>query len=422
MTAHRVSFDHVWKQFVRGERHTSLRDLIPATTRKLWSRQPADELKQGAFWALQDVSFRVEPGEALAIIGPNGAGKSTVLKLLTRILRPTRGQCHTHGRLGALIEVAAGFHPDLTGRENIFLQGAIMGMKRAEIIRKFDEIVAFAGTGNELETPVKRYSSGMNARLGFSIAAHLDPDVLIIDEILSVGDASFQAKCLERMRKLVTTGVPLVFVSHNLPAVLQLCTRVIVLDRGRVVFDGDPAAGVREYQRAPWASAAHDETGRSTSGIRITGVQLVNHHGCPTDCFRTNESMTVRIDYYASQPIERPHFSVEIVRGDGTNCAAVNTAMDRCDLGLVSGAGSIEYVIPRLPLLPGCYLLSIGILDSACVEHQDFRECAYPFSVTSDTLERGLVYMEHRWHHRPGSTGGRRREDESSPIRLVAAS
>ncbi len=195
-----VVFDSVWKKFARGERHDSLRDLVPWAAKRLLGREKSDELAQQEFWALSNVAFEVHPGRALGIIGPNGAGKSTTLKLLTKILRPTRGRCHVVGRVGALIEVAAGFHPDLTGLENIFLQGAIMGMKRAEIAKKLDEIVEFAGVSGFIDTPVKRYSSGMNARLGFSIAAHLDPDVMIIDEVLSVGDSAFQDRCVKRMQ------------------------------------------------------------------------------------------------------------------------------------------------------------------------------------------------------------------------------
>src|SRR5712671_3448506 len=192
-----VVFDGVWKQFRRGERHDSLRDMIPAAFRRLRGRrEPADEQ---AFWAVSDVSFEVQAGEALGIIGRNGAGKSTILKLLTRILKPTRGMCAVRGRTGALIEIAAGFHPDLTGRENIYLQGAIMGMTRRETARKLDAIVEFAGIGEFMDTPVKRYSSGMNARLGFAIAAHVDPDVLLIDEVLAVGDFNFQQKCYARL-------------------------------------------------------------------------------------------------------------------------------------------------------------------------------------------------------------------------------
>ena len=253
-----VVFDGVWKQFTRGERHDTLRDLIPAAARALFGRQrpPADDPR--GFWAVKDVSFEVQPGEALGIIGRNGAGKSTVLKLLTRILRPTKGCASVKGRTGALIEVAAGFHPDLTGRENVYLQGAIMGMRRHEIAARFDEIVEFAGLGRFIDTPVKRYSSGMNARLGFSIAAHLNPDVLLIDEVLAVGDLAFQQKCQQRMKDFRRQGIALVFVSHHLPAVAQLCSQALLLDHGQPVLLGTPRDVIAAYTSGPDA-VDHDD-------------------------------------------------------------------------------------------------------------------------------------------------------------------
>ena len=229
-----VVFDHVWKKFNRAERLTSLRDLIPSMVKSAFRRKHPDELESQEFWAIRDVSFEVRPGEALGIIGPNGAGKSTIHKLLTKILKPTTGRCLVKGRIGALVEVAAGFHPDLTGRENIYLQGAIMGMRRAEIARKFDQIVEFSGVPDFIDTPIKRYSSGMNARLGFAVAAHLDPDVLLIDEVLAVGDIAFQERCYERMQRFTRSGAAVVFVSHNLSAIAGLCDRVLVLKRGSV--------------------------------------------------------------------------------------------------------------------------------------------------------------------------------------------
>jgi len=229
-----VAFDSVWKKFSRAQRFTSLRDLLPALVSGLTARPRPEGLAQQEFWALKDVSFEVQPGEALGIIGPNGAGKSTALKVLTRILRPDRGTSIVRGRVGALVEIAAGFHPDLTGRENVYMQGAIMGMRRAEIAKKFDEIVDFAGVAEFIDTPVKRFSSGMNARLGFAVAAHLDPEVLLIDEVLSVGDLTFQEKCYERMQRFVQSGIAVVFVSHNLSAISSLCSRVLVLNHGRV--------------------------------------------------------------------------------------------------------------------------------------------------------------------------------------------
>jgi ABC-type polysaccharide/polyol phosphate transport system ATPase subunit len=303
-----VSFRHVWKKFRYGEVHNSLRDLLPALARRLVrGRSPnAHDLQSGDFWALRDVSFEVRPGEAIGIIGPNGAGKSTVLKLLTRIVRPTRGGCTVRGRIGALIELSAGFHPDLTGRENIFLQGSIMGMHRREIAAKFDEIVEFAGIPDFIDTPVKRYSSGMHARLGFAIAAHLDPDVLIIDEVLAVGDAAFQQKAFGRIADMRKQQVPLVVVSHQLDRIAQLCTKAILLNRGRVVHSGTPGETIASYVKTTTSTAdaiASDSATRiesmvvnapgevpsgGTITVTITGTVRPNWTG-------TRESVVVRI-------------------------------------------------------------------------------------------------------------------------------
>ena len=401
MSGPAVVFDGVWKKFKRGERHDSLRDLIPAMAKRLLGRTPAAssaDLQQQEFWAIRDVSFEVSAGEALGIIGPNGAGKSTILKLLTRILKPTRGRCEVRGRAGALIEVAAGFHPDLTGRENVLLQGAIMGMKRVDIQRKFDEIVEFAGVGEFIDTQVKRYSSGMNARLGFAIAAHLDPDVLLIDEVLSVGDAAFQDRCVSRMRELIKRGIPLVFISHNLPAVLELCTRTLVVDHGTVKFDGDPAAAVQEYRMVPWT-----ETNRSTatqSGpIKITRAEFLNERAEPSAVFHTGGTLRIRVRYEATRPTAHASIAVDIHRGDDVYCAGINTLMDKRDLGTLSGAGYVDLAISRLNLLPGCYLVSVGILDGAGGATLDLHNRAYPFSVISDRRDLGVVYLDHEWSH-----------------------
>lgn len=251
MTQPRILFDRVWKKFHRGQIHDSLRDLIPAVGNRLLGRGPdLKELQDGDFWAVQDLSFEVLPGQTLGIIGPNGSGKSTTLKLLTQILEPSRGYCVLQGRPGALIEVSAGFHGDLTGRENVFLQGAIMGMSRADIERKFDEIVEFSGVADAIDTPVKRYSSGMNARLGFSIAAHLEPDVLIIDEVLAVGDLSFQERAFGRVRELARSGIPVVMVSHQLDRIAALCTDAILLTQGVAVARGSASDAIAAYVKA----------------------------------------------------------------------------------------------------------------------------------------------------------------------------
>jgi lipopolysaccharide transport system ATP-binding protein len=387
----------VWKKFRRGERHDSLRDLVPAMFARLGRRRQEQPLAREEFWALRDVSLQIGPGEAVGVIGPNGAGKSTLLKILTNILRPNKGQRSVEGRIGALIEVAAGFHPDLTGRENVYLQGAILGMPRAEIGRKFDAIVDFAGVEEFIETPVKRYSSGMNARLGFAIAAHLDPDVLLVDEVLSVGDVAFQAKCVDRMRTLLTKGVPLVFVSHNLTAVVDLCTRAVLIDRGVVRYDGRPAEAVAEFRRyRPEPSAAAD--GLADAGpIRITDVRLMHPAGDASPLFVTGRPLTVRVAYHASVPVTQPQIAIDIHNADGVYCAGINTRMDERDLGTLAGDGYVDLVIPKLWLLPGAYSISAGILDHNALQTYDLKLRAYPFSVLSERRDYGLVYLEHEW-------------------------
>jgi lipopolysaccharide transport system ATP-binding protein len=261
----RIIFDGVGKKFRRGERHYDLRELFSAFVRRLYRRAPVTGHAE-EFWAVKGLSFEVATGDALAIIGPNGAGKSTSLKLATQILQPEEGQIDVRGRIGALIELAAGFHPDLTGRENIFLQGAIMGMTRRDILRRMDDIVAFAGVEQFVDTPVKRYSSGMNARLGFSIAAHLEPDVLIIDEVLSVGDMTFQERCIDRMIRFRREGVPILFVSHNLQAVSMLCNKAVYLQREMQAF-GPTEDVLRTYVTRSYTA----------EGAMLTGSVAIDH-------------------------------------------------------------------------------------------------------------------------------------------------
>lgn len=257
-----IVFEGVWKKFRRGEVHDSLRDLIPAIGRRITGRRTAaNQLGKGDFWAVRDVSFSVRPGETLGIIGGNGAGKSTALKMLTKILRPTLGWTEVRGRIGALIEISAGFHPDLTGRENVYLQGSIRGMPAALIKRQFDSIVEFAGIGEFIDTPVKRYSSGMNARLGFGIAAHLDPEVLIIDEVLAVGDFGFQKKAFGRIHEMATSGIPVVIVSHQLDRIASLCSKAIVLDHGQLIYAGSPTEAIQQYTEGTNRAPEGDQAG-----------------------------------------------------------------------------------------------------------------------------------------------------------------
>jgi len=282
--------EHVFKRFRRGELHDSLRDLLPAIARRLANRNAMRVLDKEEFWALRDVSFSVARGEAFGIIGANGAGKSTLLKLLCGIMRPTSGVLEVNGRMSALIEVSAGFHPDLTGRENIYLNGTVLGLSRAAIRLRFDAIVAFSGLEEFIDTPVKRYSSGMYARLGFSVAAHVDPEILIVDEVLSVGDYTFQRKCMERMASILRGGATVIFVSHNLEAVCNLCGRALQLDRGRVVNIGASRDVVAGYLTA---SAPRPDVAAERE-VFITKVTVRGQDG-PRIHFRAGEKCFVDV-------------------------------------------------------------------------------------------------------------------------------
>lgn len=274
-----IRVDGVWKKYRRGHIHDSLRDMIPALVRGLRGRsKPKDELGGREFWALSDITLDVGPGDALGVIGHNGAGKSTLLKLINQISKPTRGYTEIRGRVGSLIEISAGFHPDLTGRQNVFLQGAIIGMSNAEIDRKFDSIVEFSGIEKSIDTPVKRYSSGMNARLGFAIAAHLDPEVLIIDEVLAVGDLAFQDRAFGRIKQMSQSGIPVVLVTHQLERMTTLCSRAILLDGGRIVREGSPEECVEAY-----ATALHQGGDRGEElPFRITGIEVLSPSPVPS--------------------------------------------------------------------------------------------------------------------------------------------
>lgn len=274
MKSSTLEFQNVFKKFRKGEGYDSLRDLIPGLLRKSFRNRGETGLKEKEFWAVKDVSFRVDRGEALGIVGPNGSGKSTTLKLLSGIMKPTRGTIRVKGRLSALIEVGAGFHMDLTGRENIYLNGAILGMSKSEIQRKLDAIVDFSGISGFIDTPVRRYSSGMYARLGFSIAAHVDPEILLVDEVLSVGDFMFQGQCIRKMNEILKNGTTVIFVSHNMESVLSLCSRAILLVNGQVTQEGKPSEVIGEYYKTGgiWAPPISERKKAVIRDVSFDGI------------------------------------------------------------------------------------------------------------------------------------------------------
>ena len=321
-----LEMNGVGKKFRKGETYDSLRDLIPALVRRGFKTDAHVSLGEREFWALSDISFQVRKGEAFGIIGGNGAGKSTMLKLLSGILGPTKGTMRVNGRLSALIEVGAGFHPDLTGRENVFLNGAIMGMSREEVRRKFAEIVEFSGLEEFIDTPVKRYSSGMYARLGFSVAAHVEPDILIVDEVLSVGDFFFQQKCTEKMAAIIRGGSTVIFVSHNLRAVSELCHRSLLLERGHVVKEGNTGEIVREYMSRSAGqslSGEHKEVYVSKAGVRNEAGETVN--------FKSGERAFLDIEVTANKKCEK--LAIVIDAKDENFYNICDTSTERLGMG-----------------------------------------------------------------------------------------
>jgi lipopolysaccharide transport system ATP-binding protein len=339
-----------------------------APFRRLRRKHPVED---SCLWALKDVDFRARPGEVVGVIGRNGAGKSTLLKILGRITRPTSGKVAIRGRVGSLLEVGTGFHPELTGRENIYLNGAILGMHRREIRRKFDEIVAFAETERFLDFPVKQYSSGMYMRLAFAVAAHLDPEILLIDEVLAVGDVAFQKKCIGKMSGLATSGRTILFVSHNLPAVKGLCRAAILLDGGRIVkagpaaetvdfFLGEQAAGESEYRWPP-------ENGPGDERARLLAVRILDERGLPTTCFRLNEPVFIDVEYLALKPETPLSLSISLHTADEVHVLASPSTSDS-DWYLKPhppGRYRSRCVVPARLLNAGRYFFSLFLVENA---------------------------------------------------------
>ena len=312
------------------------------------------------FWALQDVSFEIDRGEVVGIIGRNGAGKSTLLKILCRITEPTEGKARIRGRVTSLLEVGTGFHPELTGRENVYLNGSILGMTRAEIRNKFDEIVSFAEIDQFLNTPVKRYSSGMYVRLAFSVAAHLEPEVLVVDEALAVGDVGFQRKCLDHMRNLARSGVTILLVSHNLFAVKSMCHRVLMLSAGRLGFDGPPAEGIDLYEKNSRSEANSQAPGVIGEDINqwpivIRFIELLDEGDAPRAVYEYGERMRVRIHYEVRRPVRYPNFYLGIRRSDNVACCSFSAARDGVTAPLLEQSGMIELLTPPLRLVSDVY-------------------------------------------------------------------
>jgi len=402
-----IRFDQVSKRFVlHHERARSFQELAIGIFRRNHSSREE-------FWALRDVSFSVEQGEAVGIIGPNGAGKSTALKLATRIIEPTSGRVSVNGKVGALLELGAGFHSELTGRENIFLNCSVLGLSRAEVRRRLDDIVAFSELERFVDIPVKHYSSGMYVRLGFSVAVHTTPEILLVDEVLAVGDQVFQQKCLKRINRLRRDGVTIVLVSHDLSSVIDLCERAIWMQDGTIKADGASAGVVDEYvtyankhyyqqQLAGKATLSIEGRRWGTFEAEITSLRFLDASGNPCWEFETGQPFTVEIRYRANGRIEAPAFGVAIYREDGLHISGTNTTVDRFDIDAIEGDGVVTYHLDHLFLLGGQYQFTAAIYNQTSTHAYDHHHRLYTFVVRQgpDTQRlEGMVYLAPEWQH-----------------------
>lgn len=365
-----VRFENVSKRYNLGLTRSSLPALL-SDRLPVPLKRKADSTSDGILWALKDVSFSLTSSQSLALVGPNGAGKTTILKLLANITKPTSGQLQVSGKLSALIELGAGFHPDLTGRENIFLNGTILGLSRQEIKRRFDEIVDFSELERFIDTPVKRYSSGMIVRLGFAVASCIEPEILLVDEVLAVGDASFQQKCLERIHSLINKGTTMLFVSHNFYLVQAACNIALYLRNGQVIHYGAVRDVIDMYEqdlhreRAQKLEGSHSEEPGENAVVEITRVEVGNGDGAAASVLRSDQPAQFRIHYNAYKSLGRVQVSVFIFRADGVKACMMRTKLDGFNLVIERGQGVVTVQLTLLQLVGGTYYAEAWFLNES---------------------------------------------------------
>ena len=410
-----IRFENVSKKYNLGLTRTSFPNLLSQKIERTIHQNSYNPLEKQFVWALQDVSFELGKGQSLALIGPNGAGKTTILKLLAYVTTPTNGQIKTNGRLSALIELGAGFHPDLTGRENIFLNGTILGLKRKEITKQFDEIVAFSGIEPFIDTPVKRYSSGMIVRLGFAVASCIEPEILLVDEVLAVGDAAFQQKCLKRIHSLRDGGTSIVFVSHNFYLVRAACENAVYLQHGQVKKIGFVKEVIDLYEHdlhlerslnyvAPNAQTEVNEG----DDIEIDCVDVCTAEGLEANLLPSDRGVQIRVYYNAHRTLGKIQMSLFIIRSDGLTCCMVRSKLENIDLVVKRGQGIVSVQLMPLQLVGGTYYAEAWFLDesnSLAIASKAGRSDW--FSVKGKALSyeesSGVFEPNVRWdHHRNG--------------------
>ena len=405
-----ICFEKVSKRFVFTQ---DTPQSVLETFISFFSRPRAG--RERDLWAVQDVSFDVMLGQCLGIVGRNGGGKSTILKLVARILRPSSGRVVVRGRVSALLELGAGFHPDLTGRENIFLNAAVLGLSEAEIKACYDDIVAFSEMGDFINMPVKHYSSGMYMRLGFSVAIHVKPDVLIVDEILAVGDQPFQTKCIDQIMEMKRQGTTIILVSHNLAMIRALCSHLLWIEHGELQSAGPVNEVVAQYMEYTYeqegrrfrsANGFHAFERWGSGDLEITAVRFLDEDESAQEVFKTGSPMIIEIGYVAHKPVLEPEFGLAIYRQDGVHVNGPNSRLAGVEVGTVHGPGVVRYCIDRLPLLPARYRVTAAVHDSRLFHAYDYHKEAYSFRVVGGGSKEtnGLVEIPATWEWWPAAS------------------
>lgn len=394
-----VSVEDVSKKFCRGLKRSLWYGVQDMTQELLGRTQHNETLRKDEFWAVDDINFTLRCGESLGLIGHNGAGKTTILRMLNGLIKPNSGRIEIRGRMQALIALGAGFNPVLTGRENIYVNASVLGIPKAEIDRRFPEIVDFSGIEEFIDMPVQSYSSGMTVRLGFSIAAHLEPDILLVDEVLAVGDLAFKTKCQLRIQQLKEQGVGIILVSHNLHSISHVCTRAIALEKGRILYDGDTEKAIDIYRDSLIKNNEKliDELRAGTGEIRIHGLEILGEDGRKQESFEVGAPMRLRLHYKAHQPVTNPVFNITMHVLNSYQVTGIRTDVDGLQLGTLHGSGYVDIVIPATNLLPNIYTIDAVLFHSDGFTFYDRENNIGHFKIIGGFQVNGVSYLPHAW-------------------------
>jgi lipopolysaccharide transport system ATP-binding protein len=394
-----IRVENVSKKFCRSLKQSLWYGLRDLGSELAGNSKFHDKLRKDEFWAVRGVSFTVERGEALGLIGHNGAGKTTLLRMLNGLIKPDAGRIEIRGRMQALIALGAGFNPVLTGRENVYVNASVLGIPKAEIDRRFDEIVEFSGLSEFIDMPVQSYSSGMVVRLGFSVAAHLEPDILLVDEVLAVGDLAFRTKCQVRIQELKKTGVAIIFVSHNLHAINHVCSRAIALEKGHVLYDGEVEPAIDIYRASLIKiDASMEKLIRAGTGeIRIRKLEVLNQADAAQEEFDVGDFVKLRLHYETTQPVENPVINLTINVLYDQQVTGIRTDVDSFWVGTLDGEGSVDIIIPNFNLLPNVYTLDAVLFHPDGFTFYDRMNKAAYLKVRGGLRVNGTAYLPHQW-------------------------